>query len=167
MTTSPPSGKIVPIRPPSRARERFDWMAEVLASSLYTDAEARVLIRLALHQNVNTGKLFVTTSTLALGANQSERQVRLTIAKSVRFGSVTRKVHRGRGKANDYNLKNRNRDSGFMGKPESPCTLNTPKIGIGIPPYREELTESTADHGNRPTMDELREKYPDLLKRDP
>jgi hypothetical protein len=139
-------------------------MTEILASPLYTDADARILMRLALHQNVDTGRLFVSAQRLALGANQSRRQSKLTITKAVRLGSITRTVRGGRGKANAYNLKSGNGDSPFSKKGESPCTETHPKGGIGIPPNREESTGDLADRSQRPSMADLRAKYPDLLK---
>src|SRR5262249_15559438 len=125
---------------------------------------ARVLLRLALHQDMASGRLYVSNAKLVAGSNQSDRQVRLAIAKAIRLGSLMRGVHRGRGKANNYNLKNRNGDSGFIGKLESTRTKTPSKTGIGIPPIREEYSGCAEDRSNRPSMAELRAQYPDLLK---
>lgn len=145
MTMPLPSTKVVPIRPPDRALVRFRWMAEVLASADFTDAEARVLMRLALHQDVATGRLFVSNAKLAKGSNQSERQARRTVEKAEKLGMLTRVVHRGRGRANNYNLKNRTGESGFPKKPDSGILLvvlkpdrnragRLPDYGTLIPP---------------------------------
>src|SRR5258705_1798081 len=139
VATPLPSPKVVPIRPPNGALARFRWMAEVLASPEYTNAEARVLMRLALFQNVETGRLFASNAKLAKGSNQSDRQVRRTIEKAEELGMVTRVVHRGRGKANNYNLTNRNVESGFLKKPDSGVREPPSKTGLWSPPYREEL----------------------------
>jgi len=170
MTVTPPCGKVVPIRPPSRALARFRWMEEVLADPRYTAADKCILMRLALHQNVETGRLFVSMARLSRGTSQSERHVRRVIAKAIRLGSITRVVHRGRGRANNYNLENRTRESGFTEEPDSGVREPALKIGLGSPPNREDLTGDAAARENRPTpaeLERLREKYPQYFKRDP
>lgn len=164
MTDSSPSPKIVPIRPASRALDRFRWMAEVLADPRYTAADKCILTRLALHQNIETGRLFVSGARLAQGTGQSPRQVRRTIAKAGRLGSIAWNARRGRGKANFYNLKKVTPESYFTKKGDSGVRETPPKIGLGSPTNREGLTGDLADRSNRPTLDELKAKHPHLFK---
>jgi Helix-turn-helix domain len=170
MTIPPPSPKVVPIRPPSRALARFKWMAALLADPRYTAADKCILMRLALHQNVETGRLFVSTDRLARGTNQSERQAQRTIAKAGRLGSVTWTARRGRGRANFYNLKNTTPESYLSGKYDSGVAETPPKIRLPSRTNREDITGGGEARENRPTAAELeglREKYPQYFKRDP
>ena len=166
MTAAPlPSPKVVPIRPPSRAQARFSWMAAVFASPQFTDGEKCVLVRLAMYQNMDTGRLYPSIETLARDTKQSRRQVERTIAKAVRLGWLQRTVHRGRGRANDYNLKNPTVESGYSKKPDSGVAKPPSKTRLVSRANRiESLTGDIPDRSSRPSMAELREKFPDLLK---
>jgi hypothetical protein len=163
MTDKSPAPKLVPIRPASRALARFRWMAAVLADPRYTPGDKCALIRLALHQNVETGRLFVSADRLGQGANLFERQVQRTIAKAGRLGSITANTRRGRGRANFYNLKNTTPESYFPDKYDSGVRETPPKIRLPSRPNREDITGDEI----RPTMTELKARHPDLLKRIP
>jgi hypothetical protein len=161
-----PSPKVVPIRPPGRAQMRFRWMAEAFASPQFTDGEKCILVRLAMYQNMDTGRLYPSIETLARDTNQSRRQVERTIAKAVRFGWLERTVHRGRGRANDYNLKNPTGESGYSKKPDSGVAKPPSKTRLTSRANRIDLTEGGEDSSKRPTWTELRAKFPDLIKSD-
>lgn len=164
MSERPTSPKVVPIRPASRALERFQWIAEVLADPRYTDGEVRILMRLAMHQNVETGTLFVGFEKLARGANQKKRKAVATIAKAARLGTIKRISRGGRGKANFYNLEKVHACAPFSVK-GAQAGIETPSKGcMPVHPYREESTGGLADRLNRPSMAELQAKHPDLLK---
>jgi hypothetical protein len=87
-----------------RATDRFSWMEHVLGSAQFTDAEARVLVRLALHQNLATGRIDVGIETLADEANQKPRKTIATIAKAEHLGWITRAIGGGRAHTNSYSL---------------------------------------------------------------
>jgi hypothetical protein len=86
------------------ALDRFKWEAAVLASLELSDAEARVLMRLSAHMNVQSGRLDVGIETLAKGANQKPRKTTETITKAEKLGYVKRNVGGGRKHTNSYQL---------------------------------------------------------------
>src|SRR5882672_8133824 len=163
MIGGPPSPKVVPIRPPNPALARFRWMAEVLASPQFTDAEARILLRLALHQNIETGVLFVGFEKLAKGANQKKRKAIATIAKAAKLGAIKRIARRGRGRANSYNLEKVHACAPFSGKGARPGIESPPKRCTPVHPYREESTGGE-NHPTQEQLERLREKYPQYFK---
>jgi hypothetical protein len=141
-------------------------MAEIFASPQFTDGEKCILVRLAMYQNIDTGRLHPSIETLARDTKQSRRQVERTIAKAVRLGWLGRTVHRGRGRANDYNLKNPTGESGYSKKPDSGVAKHPSKTRLVSRANIKDLTGSALDRSGRPTMAELRAKFPDLLKSD-
>ncbi len=58
--------------------ERFRWIEGVLANPAFTHAQARVLVRLAMHLNVATGRCDPAINTIAVGAAVSSRAVKAT-----------------------------------------------------------------------------------------
>jgi len=143
-------------------------MADVLASPQFTDAEARILLRLALHQNIETGTLFVSFKKLAAGANQKRAKAFSTVAKAVKLGWLKRITRRGRGKANNYNLEKVRSGGPFTEKGPRPWTETPHKRSTPVDPYREESTGDTAARENHPTpaeLERLRQKYPQFFKR--
>jgi hypothetical protein len=91
-------------RKPVVGGDRFKWEAAVLACPDLSDAEARVLARLALHMNLNIGRLNVGVETLAKGANQKPRKATETITKAEKLGFLERTIGGGRKNTNSYRL---------------------------------------------------------------
>jgi DNA-binding MarR family transcriptional regulator len=91
-------------RKPVAGGDRFKWEAAVLACPDLSDAEARVLARLALHMNHTTGRLDVGIDALAKGANQKPRKTTETITKAEKLGLLKRTVGGGRKNTNSYQL---------------------------------------------------------------
>jgi hypothetical protein len=91
-------------RKPVVGGDRFKWEAAVLACPELSDAEARVLARLALHMNLNTGRLDVGVETLAKGSNQKPRKTTETITKAEKLGFLERTIGGGRKNTNSYRL---------------------------------------------------------------
>ena len=61
--------------------ERFRWIEGVLANPAFTHAQARVLVRLAMHLNVATGRCDPAINTIAVGAAVSSRAVKATLGR--------------------------------------------------------------------------------------
>jgi hypothetical protein len=91
-------------KPVVSARDRFIWEAAVLASPDLSDADTRILMRLALHLNIGSGRLDVGIETLAKGAGQKPRKTTETITKAERLGFLNRMVGGGRKNTNSYQL---------------------------------------------------------------
>jgi hypothetical protein len=86
------------------ALDRFNWQAGVLACPDLSDADTRILMRLALHLNIGNGRLDVGIETLAKGANQKPRKTTETVSKAEKLGYVIRNVGGGRKHTNSYQL---------------------------------------------------------------
>jgi hypothetical protein len=86
--------------------EHFRWMQAVLAvpNSTFTHAQKTVLVRLALHLNLKTGRCDPSIETIAAGAAVSPRAAQATLATAQQLGWLTRLCGGGRGNTNSYSL---------------------------------------------------------------
>jgi hypothetical protein len=87
--------------------EHFQWMEAVLAapSSTFTHAQKTVLLRLALHRNLKTGRCDPSIEIIAAGSALSSRAVQATFVRAEEFGWLTRLIGGGRGNTTSYSLR--------------------------------------------------------------
>jgi hypothetical protein len=132
----------------SSAIDRFTWMEAVLKSEEFTDAEARVLIRLALHQNIKSGRLDVGIDKLAKGANQRPRKATGTVGKAEKLGWITRAVGGGRNNTTSYGLICREPETLHAGAGFS--AVETLHAGPARPGQKPYTGRSETLHGRAP-----------------
>ena len=84
--------------------EHFRWMQEVLAERAFTHAQKVILVRLALHLNLKSGRCDPSVETVAIGAAVKARAVQATIAQAQELGWLIRHEGGGRGNTNSYTL---------------------------------------------------------------
>jgi hypothetical protein len=76
--------------------DRFQWMENILADAGLTPTQKNILVRLALHQNMKTGRLDPSVRGLAAGTATRDRAVQLTLARAERDGLIDREIGGGR-----------------------------------------------------------------------
>jgi hypothetical protein len=84
--------------------DRFEWQRNVLANAELTATQKNILIRLALHLNIQTGRCDPSVRTLAKGAGVAERTVQIALAAAETLGCIRRNIGGGRGNTNAYDL---------------------------------------------------------------
>jgi hypothetical protein len=77
-------------------------MQAVLAHSALTFAQKAILIRLALHLNLKSGRCDPSIETIAVGVGVEDRAVQTAITKAQALGWLTRHEGGGRGNTNSY-----------------------------------------------------------------
>ena len=84
--------------------EHFRWMQAVLADPAFTHAQKAILVRLALHLNVKSGRCDPSIESLAKGAAVTPRAVQAAITRAQKLGQLGRDEGGGRGNTNSYAL---------------------------------------------------------------
>jgi hypothetical protein len=84
--------------------EHFRWMQAVLADPTLTPTQKVVLIRLALHLNLKSGRCDPSIESLAKGAAVKPRAVQAAVARAQKLGRLSRHEGGGRGNTNSYTL---------------------------------------------------------------
>jgi Helix-turn-helix domain len=84
--------------------DRFLWERELLANPKLTAGRKIVLIRLALHLNLKTGRCNPSVQTLATGACVAERTVQTALSSAETLGIIERAVGGGRTRTTSYTL---------------------------------------------------------------
>jgi hypothetical protein len=98
-------------------------MEAILATDNFTDADKNILIRLAFHLNMKTGRCDPSVARLAAGANKSKRAVQKTLRNAEMAGWIARVVGGGRGKTNSHRLL----------LPHSGAAANAETVNCGAP----------------------------------
>jgi hypothetical protein len=84
--------------------EYFRWIQAVLADPAFTHAQKSILVRLALHLNVKSGRCDPSIETVARGAAVRPRAVQTAFAKAQTLGYLIRHEGGGRGRTTGYTL---------------------------------------------------------------
>jgi len=110
-------------------RERFQWIAAVMAASDLTAGTRLLAARLAMHVNVEDGRCDPSVATLAREVAMSTRWAAKSIADLIEAGWIERRSSRGR-HANSYSLR---LDLVTAGGPdEEPATGETLNVSSGM-----------------------------------
>jgi hypothetical protein len=84
--------------------EHFGWIQAALADPAFTAAQKVILVRLALHLNLKSGRCDPSIETVARGAAVKTRAVQMTFGKAQRLGYLIRFEGCGRGRTSSYCL---------------------------------------------------------------
>jgi hypothetical protein len=84
--------------------QRFQFMAAVLADDKFTSTQKNVLIRLALHFNIENQRCDPGVKRIATGSGVSERAVQTTLTVARARGAIDSDVGGGRERTSNYRL---------------------------------------------------------------
>jgi hypothetical protein len=148
--------------------QRFQFMAAVLADRKFTSTQKNVLIRLALHFNIENQRCYPGVKTIATGSGVSERAVQTTLAAARARGAIDVDIGGGREKTSNYRLL-----LGWMDTAETPHDgapfVKTPRgetlfdgalngAALGEKGAREGRKPRTAVHPNKKNIEINTEK---------